>query len=247
MDDLAQYQLDLKNLLLGDPALAVVPVYKFKDQVIADVAAQDLGAWQVRVPGKSGVAIEVRLPAVRARYPEVGGPQLQLEFTIRIFEDAAQNTTGLTCEGIGLEVLQWLDGQVLEGGAAREGFMLYADDRHPALSPKREHPDRFCYEAVLVAGFPRAITPRSAQPALSDDDAGLVTLATTDGANIFYTLDGSCPVIPINPDGSPGVAAQPTNAYTAPFTVVAGTVVRWLAWLPGFYPSFVGKATVNIP
>lgn len=248
IDDLAQYQLDLKNLLLGDPALAVVPIYKFKDQVIADVAAQDIGAWQVRQGcNVVGIAIEVRMPSVRGKYPEVGGPQLQLEFTIRIMEDPAQNTTGLTCEGVGLEVLQWLDGQIIEGGAAREGFQIYADDKHPALQPKYDYPDRFCYDAVMIGEFPRAKTPRSFQPTISDNGAGQVTLATTDGANIFYTTDGSMPLVPINPAGSLGAVSGSTNLYAAPFTVTAGTIVRWLAWQPGYFQSYVGKATINIP
>jgi Fn3 associated len=252
MDSIAQYQSDLVNLLLGNPALAVVPVSKFKEKVVADVADEAVNLWSDRSAlHKVGLAIQVRIPAIRSRYPNVPGPQLEIEFTIRIFEDPVVNSTALTCEGVGLEVLSWLDGQVLEAeNSSRQGIQLYWDDKQPALRPVYDYPDRFAYDAVLVAELPRDSIPRCILPDLAATN-GSVTLTPSDPADvIYYTMDGSAPVIPVSADpANPAAAIAPTFLYAAPFAITNpdGTQVRWLAFRDGKRPSFVGQALITNP
>jgi hypothetical protein len=240
LDPLAQYQADILNLLLGDPNLAVVPMFKYKSMVAQDAANQALNLWTPRFPALAGVGIQIQLPSVRPKYPNVPGPQLEVEITVRIFEDPINNNTGLTAESIGMEVLAWLDGQNLYGGAD-----LVPDPSHPALRPNKEYADRFCYDAVFVAPFPQDARARALAPAVSDNGAGLVTLGGGEpGAAVYYTTDGSLPVVGGNQNGF-GVGS--TALYAAPFVVVAGALVRAIAYTAGKLPSYPVAAVINIP
>jgi hypothetical protein len=229
---LSQIQQDIMTLLLGDPDLAVVPVYQFKELIVQSLADQAVSIWTDRSGlHKSGTAIEVRLPAIRAKYPNVPGPQLQLEMTIRIFEDPAQNTSGLTAESIGMEVLRWLDGVALDGD-----IQLTADSRDRALKPVYEYPDRYTYDAIFVSEFPQDHTARVASPVTTDDNSGNVTLTCADpAAAIYCTTDGTMPLI-----------GNPAQLYTAPFVVGPGTIIRSVAWKPGLLPSFIQHDTIII-
>lgn len=262
-DDLAQIQRDIVALLRGDPALGFTPVYKFKDFVPQDVAFQNQNIWadvsgglagvatdaqgdQVfsfgsQAQGKRGTAIEVRMPAVRPSYPNEPGPQLMLEQTVRIMEDAAENSTGITCESLGLEVLAWLDGMAFTGldGAV---YTLTALQGGLALKPVyHEYVDRFVYDVVFTARLPRTAKFRAQTPVPSDDGAGNVTLAVGDGSAIYFTLDGSAPIIPV-PGKNP---VAPTQLYAAPFEISSGTTVTAIAWMPGALPSAMFRGTLT--
>ncbi len=132
MSPRSQLQSDLAQLLLGDPALAAVPVSTFKQFVVGDVAGEATDIWTARVPDKQGVAIQVRMPAIRSKHPNVPGPQLEVEQTIRIFERNIRSRIqpGLTAESIGLEVLAWLHGTRIE-----DLTELEADTKNYALPP----------------------------------------------------------------------------------------------------------------
>ena len=230
IDQLSLQQQDICNLLLGDPALAAVPVSTFKAMLISAVAAEATDMWTDRSGlGKKGCAIQIRMPALRVMTPNVPGPQYQVEYTIRVFEDPVENNTGLTAESIALEILQWLDGAMLTGNAT-----IIADIRGPALRPVYEYSDRFAYDVVFVAQSPQDSRDRTVTPALSDDGHGNITLSCADpNAQIYYSVNDPLPVI--------GIAAP----YSAPFAVNAGDTVRFFAYAPGQLPSFVTCAQIN--
>ena len=230
MDALNQIQNDLKSLLLGHPTLSCVPITTYKQQVVALEILHELGPWQTRVPGKTGVAIQIRMPLIRPVNPNVPGPQLAVEVPIRIFEDPLGNNTGLTAEAVGLEVLTWLDGTRFEGL-----LELEVDTHSPALKPIYDYTDRFTYEAVLIGQLARDyLTPRALSPTLSDNGHGIVSLGSADSqALIYYTTDGTLPI--------PGDAS---HAYAGPFSVAPGTTLRWFAWRIGFLPSPIQQTTV---
>lgn len=229
-DQLNLQQQDLCNLLLGDPALALVPVSTFKTMLISAVAHEATDMWTDRSGlGKKGCAIQVRMPALRVQTPNVPGPQYQVEYTIRVFEDPVENNTALTAESIALEILAWLDGAMLAGNAT-----ILADTRGPALKPVYEYADRFAYDVIFVAQSPQDSRDRTVTPALSDDGHGNITLSCTDpNAQIYYSVNGPLPVI--------GVAAP----YSAPFAVNAGDTVRFFAYTPGLLPSFIACANIS--
>jgi hypothetical protein len=230
MDPLTQLQSDLAQLLLGDPVLAAVPVSTFKEYVAAAIASEATDIWTARVPGKLGTAIQVRMPAIRSKYPNVPGPQLEVEQTIRIFEDPVQNTTGLTAESIGLEVLAWLHGTRIE-----DLTELAADTRNYALRPVYDYHDRFAYDAVFIGQLPQNSRARTDFPQFADDGACHVTLTCPDpAAAIYFSTDGTLPVI-----------GDTTRLYVAPFAVAGGTVVRCYAWKTGQLPSYIQSAVIT--
>ncbi len=229
-DQLNLQQQDLCNLLLSDPALAAVPVSTFKAMLVSAVAAEATDIWTDRSGlGKKGCAIQVRMPALRVMTPNVPGPQYQVEYTIRVFEDPVENNTGLTAESIALEILAWLDGAMLSGNAT-----IIADNRGAALKPVYEYHDRFAYDVVFVAQSPQDSRDRTVTPTLSDDGAGTITLSCTDpNAQIYYSINTALPVV--------GVTAP----YSAPFKVSAGDTVRFFAYTPGLLPSFISCAQIS--
>jgi hypothetical protein len=229
-DQLSLQQQDLCNLLLGDPALAVVPVSTFKAMLISAVAAEAADIWTDRSGlGKKGCAIQVRMPVVRVMTPNVPGPQYQVQYTIRVFEDPVENNTGLTAESIALEILAWLDGAMLTGNAT-----LLADTHGPALRPVCEYSDRFAYDVVFLAQSPQASRDRTLAATLSDDGHGNITLSCADpNAAIYYSVNSALPVIGV------------TRPYSAPFKVAAGDTVRFFAYAPGMLPSFTACAQIT--
>src|SRR5579872_2682004 len=108
MNPLKQLQEDSVNYLLGNPTTAAVPYTSFRQQVIEAVAAEAQAAWKVRVDGKVGVACLVLMPKARPQSPNVPGPQLMLDLTIRTFEDPKVNNTTFSAEDVAIENLRWL-------------------------------------------------------------------------------------------------------------------------------------------
>lgn len=243
-DPLAQVQTDTLNLLLGNPALGWTFIYTYKDFVVKAVADQNLSVWKDVSGGlgKHGTAIEVRMPAIIPQYPNVPGPQQLLELTVRVMEDGAQNNTGVTCESLAWEIQAWLDGQSIEAFGVG-GLVLYPKPSGNSINPVYEYPDRFAYDVVMIAQWPQDARVRCPQPLITDDGAGQVTLNDTSGiAQVYYTLDGSLPIIPV-----PGKAAvAPCQFYQAPFAVGEGTQITWLAWRAGALPSFIGRAIIHL-
>jgi hypothetical protein len=229
IDQLSLQQQDLCNLLLSDPALAVVPVSTFKAMLISAVATEATDIWTDRSGlGKKGCAIQVRMPALRVVTPNVPGPQYQVEYTVRVFEDPVENNTGLTAESIALEIFQWLDGAMLSGNAT-----IIADDRGPALRPVYDYHDRFCYDVVFVAQSPQDSRDRTVTPAITLGGGSASLVCSDANARIYYSINAALPVI--------GVAAP----YTAPFTVHAGDIVRFFAYTTGLLPSFITEAKIT--
>ena len=228
-DQLSLQQQDLCNLLLSDPALAVVPVNTFKAMLISAVASEAADIWTDRSGlGKKGCAIQVRMPALRVMTPNVPGPQYQVEYTVRVFEDPVENNTGLTAESIALEIFHWLDGAMLSGNAT-----IIADNRGAALRPVYDYHDRFAYDVVFVAQSPQDSRDRTVTPALSDDGHGGITLSCADSnAQIYYSINAALPVV--------GVATP----YSAPFQISSGDTVRFFAYTPGLLPSFISCAQI---
>lgn len=242
IDQLSLQQQDLCNLLLGDPALAVVPVSTFKAMLISAVAEEATDIWTDRSGnGKKGCAIQVRMPALRTVTPNVPGPQFAVEYTIRIFEDPIENNTGLTAESIGIEIIQWLDGAMLTGNAT-----ILADTKGSALRPVYEYTDRFAYDVVFVAESPQNSRDRTVTPTLADDGHGMITLACTDPtAVIYYSINCALPIIAFPGNKLNDAKKEVGVPYTVPFPVNAGDTVRFFAYTPGLMPSFISNAEIS--
>lgn len=241
-DPISDLQRDAFGLLLGDPGLGYANIYKFKEMVPQDVEDQNLSPWKDRSgQKKQGIAIEIRMPAIRMTDPNVRGPQQEVELTLRVMEDPVQNASGTTCESIAWETQQWLDGQIIEDGTV-SGMTLYPDPRNPSVRPVYDYTDRFCYDVVMTAQWPQNARDRVVTPTISADAEGNVTITATDqAAPVYYTIDATIPRIPLPGQDCP----DNTMIYAAPFLVPIGTVVRWLSWRDGMLPSAVGRAVIN--
>jgi hypothetical protein len=228
MNPITQLQLFMVNYLLGDPALANYPIAKYKDQVVADIAAEAVTVWTERVPGTRGIAIQVRMPAIRAKSPNLPGPQEQIELTIRVFEDPMNNNTGATCESVGDHILQVVDGWPYYN------CMLAPDQRGPALKPDYSYPDRFTYDVVFVAELPRDQTPRVVAPVVVDNGNATFSITCADNqATIYYTIDGTFPIIGTSP------------VFAAPVPFAAPTKVITFAARAMYFPSFPAYSLVT--
>jgi len=236
MNPLQQLQEDTVAYLLGNPATANVGYESFRRQTIDGTAKQALAGWFMRVPGKIGVCCLVLMPSFFAEDPNVPGVQGSVELIIRTFEDPKINNTGLSAEDVALANLSWFgDGLVIAGLLA-----IYPMVKGPALKPNYDYPGFLVYDTVLQGKLPQNFLGRTALPTISDDNAGSVTLACSDGAaGIYYTLDGTMP----QPGDASGAGS--TKIYSTPFNVPSGTVIRCLGWNPAMLPSDVDHATVN--
>lgn len=231
MNPLQQLQEDAVGYLLGNPITAAVGYESFRKQAIESAVKEALGGWTVRVPGKIGVYCLVLMPSFYPEDPNVPGVQGSVELTIRTFEDPKVNNTDLSAEDVALANLTWFGDGVIIAGLTE----IYPDDKGPALKPNYDYPGMLVYDTVLRGKLPQDYPGRTVQPTVSDDNAGTVTLACSDGAAaIYYSIDGKMP--------TPGDTAR---LYAAPFLVPAGTVVRCLAWNPVLLPSDIDQATIN--
>jgi hypothetical protein len=176
------------------------------------------------------------MPSFFVEDPNVPGIQGSVELTIRTFEDPKINNTNLSAEYVALANMRWFgDGLVIAGLLA-----IYPSTKSSALKPNYDYPGFLVYDTVLRGKLPQDYPGRTAQPMVSNDSEGNVTLDCSDGAaEIYYTLDGSMP----QPGDTSGTWA--TRVYTAPFSVTKNTVIRCLAWNSAILPSDVGQATIN--
>jgi hypothetical protein len=184
--------------------------------------------------GKIGAAVRVFQPTINVDDPN--GRKAKLMLVARcevhpIMNNAASGTNKRVSR-IGYEVLRAGLGFSLYTGFCS----LYADGQSflPYVSDDRKFET---VDILLQANF--TISPLDAckLPALTQGDNGLVTLTNvTPGADIWYSLD---------PAIFPSPFVTEAKKYDAPFTVDAGTNVRWAAYLDGLAGSHVGFSTIN--
>jgi hypothetical protein len=233
MNDLAQLQADLARYLLGNPETAAVPFTEFRKMVVESAADEAAAAWKIRVDGSVGVAALVLPPSVRTKYSNVPGPQYSVEIMVRIFEDPKVNNTGLTSEDVGLSVLRWVDGLVIE-----DLTELYGDTDQEALRPNSDYEGFLVHDVVFVGELPQDMLARTTAPGITEAD-GVVTLTCIDaGAEIYYTVTAA------GDDLTGPEIGNAEQLYSAPFTVAVGDVVRVQALATGKLPSHLARANI---
>jgi hypothetical protein len=203
-----------------------------KELYSSEVAVATL--WETVKGGASGVGVMVLMPDVNVQAPD--GP---LEFVclqkLTVLEEPNINQTAGTgtqifAEDIGAYVLQLLH----EFGLA-QNITLFAEGT--AMVPNREYKDVRGVDLKLHYKFTPAQLNRSATCPISfvpiGENPGFDTCTitcATEGATIYYTLDGTMPV------ESNGAAL----VYSEPFSIASGTQVR----AASAYPSggYVGSS-----
>lgn len=225
---LLQAKADIHHRLLGDEALASVPVLRADDH---DAEARDqlaLGPRNWRA-GKTGACVVVSAIGVlgldTANTPS---PLMAVGVEIECLEDVLLNAgddgTGIDAAGLVARVVQSL-------------HLSHYDDRFTGLAlakraPVAElYPDEPGVRGFAVrfeAGGMAFATVATCAPVTCAVDGGLAALScATEGADIHYTLDGGYPG-PGNPDAL---------AYSAPFAASPGDRIRAAASKTGLNPS----------
>lgn len=231
--NLVRLQLDLAARLLCDDYFDDLTVVVLRNLIVANDVQAELVHLTVK-DGKSGAGVIVGMPSVSVRSPNVGGPELYGEVSIRIREQPTINLgtggTGKDAEAIGLRVLAVLHQFAIEGVgsfyAGENALQPFLDEEEGVIGQVAT----FKYHAAQTPDA-RCVTPTISEAALA------VTLATTDGgATIYYTTDGSFP-------GS--YAGSTATAYTVPFTVTSGTTVRFAAYQTGRLGSDAAQALIT--
>ena len=241
MINLPQIQEDVFQLLLSLPQLRTVNMV-LERKFIADQQVQMDALWQTPRNGRSGNGILIRLPEIEVQSSSVSGPPqtVILKFTSVQNGDAAllrEMGGGFLAEDLEQTIIDALHLQSFGalGTIQAEGHFSGEDPQFKEVNSR--------LTKLRLKPCASKQTPRTAPvaPALSGGRCSLV--CATNGAKVFYTLDGSFPantdvaVLPL-PQGK--VAApvnQRSKFYTAPFAVKSGQTVRAAAYADGMNPG----------
>lgn len=203
-----QLQEDVAARLSGNAAFAYVPVVMMNPRSADELAIiesklDEILMGFIEKDGKSGLAALVLVPEPYGRDPDVPGPQLDIEITVRIVENPLINRVEggvqVTPDDLALKVLGLLHQWMPFGTNA-----CYADERGALVQVQIK--DRIAWDAkVKVSEGLTPITCASMPRITVVDD--LVTMTAADGVAIYYTTDGSLPT------------AATGTLYTVPFAL----------------------------
>jgi hypothetical protein len=176
------------------------------------------------------------MPAIRGLQPNVSPAQGEVMVAVDVVEIPELNFnpggTQVTAEEAARAARAALHQFAIEGK-----ILLYQDEKaiEPLAGLEKEFPGCLGYRVLLRGRMSEAPAGKCALPAISADGQ-TVSLSTSEtGAGIYYTTDGSFP--------GPGNAGA--LVYSGPFTVNAGTVVRWAGYRAGWTGSDAGQAVIT--
>ena len=227
MDALQQAQLDIAALLDCDELFRFVPVRvdRARDEAEATMIQTEIEnalAGLLDKGGRSGTAVLVMLPEGQVPEPNLPGPVLEIEVTVRcmenpLFSEALTTGSGVTAEQCALNVLSLIHRWTNDGNPWRP-------DRRPLRSVDLK-PGVICYDVVLLRSLGLPTRGRVARPLITDSESFVTLTCATAGAEIYYTLDGRLP--------TPGSG----SLYEAPVDIVGPAEIRAMAWKTGLMPS----------
>jgi hypothetical protein len=212
-----------------------VPFRSLRRKIIAkEVDARTPHLWGKN--NRVGVGCLVGMPVLEGIDPNVSAIQSDLYLSIDIVENPEINLrsgsgTLLSAEEIALAVRSHLHHFAIE-----DSICLYQDKNSVAAIPGLEErwPGCLGYTVTMRGRLSESAMLKVPLPALTSPEQ-TVTLADVSPAQVYYTVDQTLP-IPSN---------QSAILFTAPFTVPAGTIVRWAAFRTGYVPSDIGKARIT--
>jgi hypothetical protein len=234
-----QIQPDVFNKLASEPYFAAISLFQIRKERFQSEIDEVLSSATFD-PGQSGklpgATIEVLMPTIKTNLVNAPGPVVTLEQRLTVKENPSINLAsggvGLTAEEIAVEILQTLH-QFYLGGI---GQALYPAPG--AIVPNGDFPDLVAYDVVLQATFNLTPPARTGCPLPPTENSLTLTFtapASDPTATVYTTTDGSFP--------GPGNATA--TAYSTPFAVAGGTVVRWAAYVSGKLGSSTGMATIT--
>jgi len=144
--------------------------------------------------GKNGAAALVMMPVIDVNTPNAPGPVMVPSLTVRVIENPMVNMgesgTQLSAETLAVEILESLH---LFDPALGTGPFFAGDN---AMVPVDEYAGKVVYDVtVKMPGIAKRTTPKSITPILEADGRTVTLRTIQEGAEIYYTLDGSFPWI----------------------------------------------------
>jgi len=252
MDYFEQFQQDIVAILNSEEWMASVPVVAYRPLRVSsdksdngsalDAAKPEIGQeefWLIKKDGTfSGTGVRVPMPTLKLVSKNLSKPQLFIACQILVAEQpgVSEAANGLntaaggrrSAEAVAMKVMDLLHHRHYDGTN-----FLSVDDN--AVTQASAVPYLRAYNVNVWATFRRSSDARSGNPAISVE-AGVATItATSEGSDIYYTVDGTTPV---------KTAVNPTSMlYSEPFAVISGTVIRAMAFVPNCIGSSVVQKT----
>ena len=240
IDPLQRLQLDIAAVLRADAQFAGVQVVVDRPrdaaegvmiQTVIDNALAGIFDVETEAGLRAGLCIIVFMATGQAPTPNLPGPELMLLQGIRVIENPmvneGDNGTGMTAEGGAIKVLNTLQQMNLGGG-----LLLAAKN---ALRPVNVA-NGLAWDVIVTRTLgiaPRAFVQR---PIIHLAGMTMTMTCATEGAAIWWTLDGSLPT-PTNPNAL--LYADPVDVGEH-----GGDEVRACAYLAGRRASDVSCRTV---
>jgi len=240
MDLLKQLQLDLAARLQS------CPDFDHVDVVVQDgTGEKTIGVMRDRLEkimsgarktkGKSGLGVLVLMPvvAVKTASRDLPGPQMEIQCPIQVMENHTYNRgekgTGISAESLAFTILSL--GHHFQ---SRPGTLFFASETaiEPAETDAEMQAD-IAYQVNL--GSPLGVQPfaKCATPRIVLHE-GMATLLAATGTSIYYIIGN---------EGFPWAGDKCAVAYTVPFAVTAGQVIRTAAYADDAVGSDVTELT----
>jgi len=220
---LQRFQLDLAARLQSAPAFAAIPVLVFRPRAaltaaqIQDQINSALGTLTTQ-NGKAGLCATILMPLLTTQKPDLPGPFLHLQCTVRVQENVIVNMgpagTQIPCEDAAISVAQLLH-QWSPGATA--GILSAAPD---TIRPNPDYKSLVTYDVLLESDLDLPAQSNTAQPFITNNEGEITITCSDSAAAIYYTTDGS---LPWPGNSTYSTAAQP---YTAPFSAASGALIR---------------------
>ena len=255
MIDLIQVQDDLYGILMSAPQLATVNIVEERKFLINPELEID-AIWQTVRPlsgsGYSGCGLLIEIPDIISDSDGVTGPPQQLELSFVSFQNGDAAFTPLTA-------VNGLPAPTGGGNLFAEQIEQHLVDILHLLniggigtmrvtgrfsSPAREYAGINARRTkIIMTPKQTSQTTRVVLPIISVSAGNASIVCATQGASIYYTLDGSFPsnpTIAVDPLKNVPVNAN-SRLYTTPFAVDAGQLIRSAAYLNGNNISAIAK------
>lgn len=231
--DFIRLQNDWAHVLLSDEWLDKVNIVT-RERLILDgsqmpdeTLAVETLAYLTERNGGSGVGVIVEKPELAVSLFNVPGPQGDLVITFLILEDPLTNNTGRAADQVGQKILDI--GHIFTS----QGDGVYTSAPN-ALSAARDWEPLRAFRARLRIENNRGQTDRVATPQITPGLGNVSITSPTGGAQIYFTIDGTCPA-PSN---------MTASFYNVPFSPPSGTMIRAAAFKSGMVQSAIARKTV---
>ncbi len=231
MISLLQMQDDWAALLDAEDYFQTINIKTERVYLLQSEIDREL-LWATVKNGKSGAGVMVEMPTIDIPRPNIPGPEMIVTGAFLVLEERTQNEdintgTGKHAEDIAFQILAAIHRRQIQGMAN-----FFAEG--PAIVPFRELEQIVGYRVFVQALLSQPQPVQVAMPTITENALTVTLACATDGASIYYTLDGTYPS-----------RQNKSTLYDAPFVVASGATVRFAAYKAGLQGSDAGQSTIS--